>query len=90
MRSKWIGIAVVVASAIGLSGCASNEQLKADIQKAMSMARSAQQAAQSAQQAAQQAQQTAEHALSVAQEAKQCCKANSQRIERMFETSMRK
>lgn len=90
MTGKWIkmaGLAALVASA---AGCANNEELKAQIQQAMQTAEAAQSTASSAQATAQSAQQTADQALSAAQEAKACCQANSQRIERMFETSMRK
>lgn len=90
MMGKWLTFLAVAAFAVGITGCASNSQLKMQVQEAMSMAQSAQQAAQSAQQTAQSAQQTANKALSVAKEAKACCQANSQRIERAFEASMRK
>ncbi|MDN5862674.1 MAG: Lpp/OprI family alanine-zipper lipoprotein [Salinisphaera sp.] len=90
MTGKWIkmaGVAVLVASA---AGCANNDELKAQVQKAMQMAESAQSTANSAQSTAQSAQATAEQAMSAAQEAQACCQANSKRIERMFKTSMRK
>lgn len=90
MTGKLIKFAAVGAIAIGISGCANNEALRADIDQAMHAAQSAQQTAQSAQQTAQSAQQTANKALSVAKEARAAAQANSKRIERAFETSMRK
>lgn len=97
MISKFVKVAAIAAFAVGISGCASNGQLSAQVQEAMNTAEAAQQTAQSAQQAAneaqqtaQSAQQTANKALSVAKDAQSTAQANSKRIERAFEESMRK
>lgn len=90
MTGKWIKFAALAAIVAGATGCANNEELRAQIDEAMSKAESAQQTAQSAEQSAQSAQQTADRAMSAAQEAKSCCQANSKRIERSFEASQRK
>lgn len=88
--SKWLSFVAMAVLAVGITGCASNNQLQMKVERALSTAQAAQEAAMQAQEAANAAQQTANRALSVAKEAKACCQANSQRIERMFEASMRK
>lgn len=91
MVNKWIKTAAVAALVAGVAGCShTHEELQAQIDEAMRLAQSAQSTAQSAQSTAQSAQQAAQSAQAAAQEAKACCQANSQRIERMFEASMRK
>lgn len=90
MTGKLIKFAAVGVVAVGISGCANNEELRAQIDQAMQTAQAAQQTANSAQQTAQSAQQTANKALSVAKEAKAAAQANSKRIDRAFEASMRK
>lgn len=87
---KLLSLAAVAMLAVGITGCASNNQLQMKVDRALATAQAAKQAAMQAQQTASAAQQTANRALSVAKEAKACCQANSQRIERMFEASMRK
>lgn len=81
---KTVLKSAIVASVLGMTaGCATSGVTQAELDQAMRKA-------EAAQAAANQAQQTAMQALEVAREAKQCCKANSQRIERMFEASQRK
>lgn len=73
-------IGVVTAAA----GCASNgDATQSQIDQAMRKA-------ESAQTTANEAQRTANRAMQTAQEAKSMSQANSQRIERMFESSQRK
>lgn len=93
---------VATALLIGLSGCATVS--KEEFNQVMDMAKQAQQEATAARQAASAAQRTADDAkrsasaaqsaASAAQasaaEANSCCTANSQKIERMFQESMRK
>lgn len=80
-----------LAAVIGVvAGCSNDDELHASIQEAMSTAQSAQSTANAAKSAADQAQQTADRAIKGVQEAKQCCQANSQRIERAFQQSQRK
>lgn len=90
MTGKWIKFAALAVVVAGAAGCANNEELRAQVDEAMSTAEAAQSTANSAQQTAQSAQETADRAMSAAQEAKSCCQANSKRIERMFEASQRK
>lgn len=81
----------IVAAVLGVAaGCSNDEELQASIQEAMSTAQSAQSTATAAQSAAEQAQQTADRAIKGVQEAKECCTANSQRIERAFQQSQAK
>lgn len=82
--TKSILKTTIAAAALALfAGCASQSATMAKIDQAMRKA-------EAAQAAANQAQQTASQALRAAREAKQCCQANSERLERMFESSMRK
>lgn len=77
----------------GAAGCVSSgdlEEVRAMAQEAQSTAQSAESTANSAESTAENAQQTADRAMKAAQEAKDCCEANSKRIERMFEKSQRK
>lgn len=79
LKSTFV-VGVVVAAA----GCAHNqEEHQAQIDQAMRKA-------ESAQATANEAQSTANRAMQAAQEAQSASQANSQRIERMFETSQRK
>lgn len=90
-----------IALVFGLaSGCASTEAIEAarttadnaarDAAAARSAAEAARAAADSAAQAAASAQSTADRALAAASEAQSCCDANRDRIERMFQQTMRK
>lgn len=82
------------------SGCASQSAIDAaqatadnaarDAAAARSAAEAARASADSAAQAAASAQRTADQALSAATEAQSCCDANRDRIERMFQQTMRK
>lgn len=88
--SKLLKFAIVAAVLGAAAGCSNDEDLQASVQEAMSTAQSAQTTATAAQTAAEQAQQTADRAIKGVQEAKQCCQANSQRIERAFQQSQAK
>jgi len=82
------------------SGCAGSQSIEAaqetadnaarDAAAARSAAEAARAAADSAAQAARSAQSTADQALSAATESQSCCDANRDRIERMFQQTMRK
>ena len=71
----------VVAAAAGCAG--NNDAMQSNVDQAMRKA-------ESAQTTANEAQRTANRAMQTAQEAKSAAQANSQRIERMFESSQRK
>lgn len=73
-------VVVVVGAA---AGCASSGPMQSEVDQAMRKA-------ESAQTTANEAQRTANRAMQTAQEAKSASQANSQRIERMFESSQRK
>jgi uncharacterized lipoprotein NlpE involved in copper resistance len=94
MTGKLIKTLAVASLVIGAAGCSNDEEMRAQIQEAMSAAESAQSTANSAMttakaadQKATSAQQTADQAIQGVQQAKECCRANSQRIERAFERS---
>ena len=86
--------ASVLALVLGLmGGCATTEQIaevKAMAEKAQSSANSAQQRADSAAAAAAEAMAAARHAESAAQAAQDCCNANTSRLDKMFEQTMKK
>lgn len=65
-------------------------KLSGDLDGVKTAADGASRAAASAQQAATSAQNSANQALSAAQAAQQCCDANSEKLNRMFERSMSK
>lgn len=77
----------VVALTLGLSvGCASRgdlESIRAEAQRAASIASQAQSTANAAQQ-------TADEARNMAADAQACCQENQERIDRMFKRSMYK
>ena len=90
-------IAVVSFAALFGIGCASTanlEQMVKDAQKtaneALDTAKQAQSTANSASQKADQAMSTANSAKTAASDAQACCTANTERLNRMFEKSMRK
>lgn len=85
MKNVFKGL-VLAGLVAGAAGCAST----GDIEEVRAMAQEAKSTAQSAQSTANTAQQTADRAMKAAQESKECCEANSKRIERMFEQSQRK
>lgn len=85
--SKTIIKVSIVALAMGLSvGCATQgtlEEVRAEAQRASSLASQAQSTANAAQQ-------TANEARSMAADAQACCRENQERIDRMFKRSMYK
>lgn len=93
---KILSLAVIAVAMGALSGCASSvkpEQLaavEAKINSAMSEARSASSTAKSAMDAAAAAAAAAAQAQSTADAAMACCGENKDRIERMFEQTMKK
>lgn len=92
---KILSLAVVTVALGALSGCASvkPEQLaavEAKINSAMSEARSASSAAKSALDKANTASAAAEKAQATADATLACCGENKDRIERMFEQTMKK
>lgn len=86
--------ACILALAMGLiGGCATTEQIaevKSMAEKAQSSANAAQQRADSAAAAAAEAMEAARHAESAAQAAQDCCNANTSRLDKMFEQTMKK
>jgi len=90
MTSKLIRIAAVAGIAVAAAGCANHDELRAEIQEAMNKAESAQQSADKAQQTADRALKGAQEAKTEARNASECCKANTKRIDRMFEASQAK
>jgi len=93
--SLAVRIAIVAAVVSGLTACATvkPEQLaavEAKASSAMSEARSASSAAKSAMDAATAASEAAAKAQSTADAALACCGENKDRIERMFEQTMKK
>lgn len=90
---RALATAVVVAGMAIASGCANTEEMN----ELRQMASDAMAAAQQAQGAAGRAQSTADgaanqaaEALQRADEANSCCKANTERMNRMFKKSMQK
>ncbi len=93
---KKVTIAVCIAAAVLLSGCAT-DQMKKDIAEAQSMAADAKTAAAQAQNGAdaaaaqaQAADAKAQSAMDAANDAQACCNANGQKIDRMFRKAMMK
>ena len=95
-----IGIIGISIAMLGACSTVSTEQLKAveakatsamsDARKAASDAAAAMKAAQAAQASADAAAATAESAKTTAEAAMSCCNENKDRIERMFEQTMKK
>ncbi|HKL63599.1 MAG TPA: Lpp/OprI family alanine-zipper lipoprotein [Woeseiaceae bacterium] len=93
-------IGAVAATMLLVTGCANQtaldevqataERAAADAAAAKSAADAARSAADRASQMASSAQSTASQALSAAQGAENCCDANRERLERMFQKSMSK
>lgn len=88
---------IAVAAFLFLGGCASTssstsemESLREMAQQAMSRAQAAESKAQQASSQAARASRDAAAAMKAAQEAQACCQANTQRINRAFEESMKK
>lgn len=88
---KGLVLAGLVA---GAAGCATTTVTEEDVNAVRAMAQEAQRTAEAAQASANAAQRSADGAMQeaqkVRQEARQCCEANSRRIERMFEESQKK
>ncbi len=86
--------ASILAAVLALaSGCATTEQInaiKATADQALSTANSASSAADRALSTANQALDAARDAQASADAAQACCKANTDKIDRMFEKAMRK
>jgi len=93
MRNSVIK-ASVLALVVGLAGgCATTEQIaeiKAMAEKAQSSANAAQQRADGAAASAAEALDAARRAESAAQAAQACCDANTSRLDKMFEQTMKK
>ena len=84
MTKTLLKSAFVIGVVTAAAGCASNsDATQSQIDQAMRKT-------ESAQTTANEAQRTANRAMQTAQEAKSASQANSQRIERMFESSQRK
>ena len=84
---------IVVSGVVALSGCASTnemDELRKMAADAMAAAQQAQAAADRAQAAADSAAGEAASAMQRADEANACCKANTERMNRMFKKSMQK
>jgi len=78
---------------VGVSGCATTDQineLRSMVEQAQATAAEAQRAAGDAAVAAAQAQSTADQALSAANDANDCCAANTERLNRMWDRLMMK
>ncbi len=97
---KLATVSALVAAVALTAGCGSNSELEkvrataeaaqAAAQKAQSTADAAQSAAASAQQTADQAKSTADQAAQTAEEGKTCCSEVTEKLDRMFQKSMRK
>ncbi len=97
MQTKIIKVGVLALSLAMLGGCADMKKMQADIQAnsaaaaaAMSKANDAHSLATKAQGTASDAALAASSAQASADEASACCKANSDKIDRMFEKAMMK
>lgn len=97
MKSRIIKIGVVALSLAMLGGCADMKKMSSDIEAANAAAASAMTKANEAYSLASKNQSTASGAASAAakaqataDEALACCKANSDKIDRMFEKAMMK
>lgn len=90
---KQVLIVLILAFAVGASGCATTkevEALRADVQKAMDRAASAETTANAAKQEAAAARAAAERAERAAMDAKAAAEATDEKIDRMFKKSMNK
>lgn len=97
MQTKIIKISVLALSLAMLGGCGNMKQMEADISSAnaaasaaMSKATEAYNLASKSQSTASEAALAASNAQATADEALACCKANSDKIDRMFEKAMMK
>ena len=90
MTKPRIATLAFVLAATGLvAGCATDE-LKKELADVRAQAEQANSAAAAAQRSADAAQARADEALDAANEAKACCEANSEKIDRMFRKAMMK
>lgn len=97
ISAKLTALAAVTGLALG---CASTQELdeirsiaeeaQRTAQQAENTANAAQSTAQEAQETAAQAQDAADRAHRLAEDAQQCCRANEEKIDRMFEKSQQK
>ena len=101
LKANRLAIVLLVGLIVGMSGCATTSP---QLEEAMDMARQAQsdavaardaasaaaRAAEEAKRAASAAQRTAAAAQSAAEQANGCCAVNSEKLDRMFQESMRK
>lgn len=91
MQTKMIKVGVLALSLAMLGGCAGDmKQLKADVAAASAKANDAYSLATKSQKTASDAALAAAKAQATADEALACCKANSDKIDRMFEKAMAK
>ena len=91
--ARFTGGLIVAGTLVFASGCATTEQieeLRALAQQAQQAADQAQAAAAAAQSAADSASSRADSALSAANDANNCCRRNTEKMERMFEKAMQK
>ncbi|MGB1799209.1 MAG: Lpp/OprI family alanine-zipper lipoprotein [Gammaproteobacteria bacterium] len=91
--SKIIKISAIALSLSLLGGCASTDQLKAieaTAKEALSKANAAHSLATKANSTASDAAKAASEAQKTADSALECCKANSEKLDRMFEKAMAK
>jgi len=90
---KQLALVAVIVLAAGASGCATTqevEQLRADVQKAMERAASAESTADAAMKEASAARAAAERAEKAALDAKAAAEATDEKIDRMFKKTMNK
>ncbi len=97
MQSKIIKVSVLALSLAMVGGCADMKKMSSDIEAANAAAASAMSKASEAYSLASKSQSTASDAAlaaakaqATADEALACCKANSDKIDRMFEKAMMK
>lgn len=93
MKINLVKASILAAVLALASGCATTEQLnavKATADQALSTANSASSSADRALSTANKALDAANSAQAAADAAQACCKANSDKIDRMFEKAMRK
>lgn len=93
MQSKIVKVSLLAISLSMLGGCVTSEQLeevKASASAANAKATDAYNLAQIANTTASEAAYAAEQAQSTAESALECCNANSQKLDRMFQKAMMK
>lgn len=95
MQTKFLKVSAVAFVLALASGCTQItkeefEAVKSTANTALSEARAAKSAADSAASAAAAAQSTADEAKRLADEATACCRANSDKIEKLFKEKMKK